>query len=99
MKDVPQQRSTPKFIPRQTLNIAKGKLKPEDAERTKASDSLREELQRNTFLLGKKQGPQTQEERKEKVTTKEDESVHHTVSQIRKRVQEVHVYSPYAYLP
>lgn len=92
VKNVPQPKSTPKFIPRQTLNIAKGKLKSDDTERTKASDSLREELQRNTFLLGKKQGPETKEERKEKVTTKEDESVHHTVSQIRKRVQEVHVY-------
>lgn len=91
VKNVPQPRSTPKFIPRQTLNIAKNKLKSDEAERSKASDGLREELQRNTFLLVKKQGPQTQEERKEKVTTKEDKSVHHTVSQIRKRVQEVHV--------
>ncbi|XP_062608419.1 RNA-binding protein 48-like [Saccostrea cucullata] len=89
IKNTPTVRSTPKFIPRQTLNIAKTKLKSGKEENV-SSDNVKSELQRNAFVLGKRQGPELKEGgEKKKVCTEEEESVKKSVSQIRKRVQEV----------
>lgn len=88
VRDVPKQRSTPKFVPRQTLKITKSQPKSE-AEETSESDKIREELQQNAFLLGKKQGPRAKVEEMKPVSTEEERSVSRTVTQIRKRVHEV----------
>lgn len=97
VKNIPQQRSTPKFIPRQTLNIVKTQLKP-STEDGITQDPLRSELQRNAFLLGKKHGPETRGERRAEVSA-EDKSMNNTVSQIRKRVQKVSVRVWYLHRP
>ncbi|XP_061180381.1 RNA-binding protein 48-like [Saccostrea echinata] len=87
IKNTPTLKSTPKFIPRQTLNITKTQIKPEK-EDSVPSDIVKSELQRNAFVLGKRQGPELKVEGEKKMST-EEESVKNTVSQIRKRVQEV----------
>lgn len=97
VKNIPQQRSTPRFIPRQTLNIVKTQLKP-STEDGITQDPLRSELQRNAFLLGKKHGPETRGERRAEVSA-EDKSMNNTVSQIRKRVQKVSAHVWYLHRP
>ncbi|XP_071158888.1 RNA-binding protein 48-like [Mytilus edulis] len=86
IKDFKKCGATPKFIPRQTLNLLKAKS--EHGE-TKASnkDNLEIELRKNAIVLGSTQGPAlVPEEFKKKEKSCTEKAVEDTVEEIRKRV-------------
>ncbi|KAK3108151.1 hypothetical protein FSP39_002070 [Pinctada imbricata] len=80
-------RPTPKFVPRQTLNLLKKKSTVSEAASDVKKSKIDQELKRNAFTLGKPQGPGCTEQTKSKVSDQE-KSMEKTRMEIRKRVAE-----------
>ena len=89
VRDYKGKGTTPKFVPRQAMNLLKKKAVDEKkSEKPDSGSEIDKELKRNAFTLGKPQGPGCTEEQEQRVTEGE-KSVQKTREIIRKRVSEV----------
>ncbi|XP_055876818.1 RNA-binding protein 48-like [Biomphalaria glabrata] len=83
VRNVPNTKPAPKFIPRQTI-----KFTPKKSEQTKMPDSLDLEIKKNAFKLGEVQGPSGEINRKRALSPTQ-KSVNETILAIRSKITKV----------
>lgn len=87
VRNVPNTKPAPKFIPRQTI-----KFTPKKSEQTKMPDSLDLEIKKNAFKLGEVQGPSGEINRKRALSPTQ-KSVNETILAIRSKITKVIYFS------
>lgn len=96
VKEFKKTGSTPKFIPRQTMNLLK--TKSELPKEITSNDELGKEIRKNAIVLGSTQGPAlVPEEYQKPEKTPTEKAVEKSISDIRKRMSVVSAINRFYY--